>query len=341
MEPYQRLEIELAAWAGYAPEQMVVCNSGTAALHLALEAFRLPIGGEVLVPDYTFIACARAVTLAGLRPVFVDCDERLCIEPDLISDKMLVRHLAVMPVHVYGRRCQMESVHSLARRAHRIYGNSLAVIEDMAESHGVQPHPETDAACYSFYRNKIISGEEGGAIAFRDPKHAAYARLLRSQGNHGDWVHTPRAMNYRMTNDAATRILQSLRMFDHNLAARREIEAEYDRLCPVEWRQPPRDVPWVYDLRIPGMEIEMRLKVLGVLRGIEIEARAGFRPCSLQDEYCVRGPVNGEYPDGAKICRNTNALDASREIIALPIQPGVTTPAQIQLAMTAIQRIVG
>lgn len=236
---------------------------------------------------------------------------------------------AIMAVHIYGRLCNMDVIHAFAKP------RGLFVIEDMAEAHGVVPHPETHAICYSFYRNKIIAGEEGGVVAFRDPDHAAYARLLRSQGNQGDWVHIPRAHNYRMTNAAACQILHSLRMFDHNLMARRKIEAEYDRLCPAEWLQPWRDVPWVYDLRIPGMTAEMQSKVLGVLRGIGIEARAGFKPCSIQDEYCVRGS------DGAKICRNINAYDASLEVIALPIVPGITTPAMIRLAMDAIRRIIG
>lgn len=335
MEPYKQLEIELATWAGYRPDQMVVCNSGTAALHLALEAMQLPLKSEVLVPDFTFIACARAVTLAGLRPWFVDCDGRLCMEPGLIKDDKLTTLQTIMPVHVYGRRCQMASVHSLVGRAHRLYGNVISVIEDLAEAHGIRPHQQTDAACWSFFKNKIIAGEEGGAVVFRDPEHATYARLLRSQGNTGDWVHVPRAMNYRMTNDAATRILQSLRMFDYNLAARREIEAEYDRLCPDEWRQPTRNVPWVYDIRVPGMTAETQSKVLEVLRGVGVEARAGFKPCSTQDEYCERGP------DGAKICRSPNAFDAANEVIALPITPGVTGPMLCRLAFDAVRRILG
>ena len=84
MEPYQQLEREWAEWNHLDPAGMVVCSSGTAALHLALEALCLG-GAEIIVPDYTMIACARAVTLAGCTPVFVDCDERLLMDLELLA----------------------------------------------------------------------------------------------------------------------------------------------------------------------------------------------------------------------------------------------------------------
>lgn len=85
MEAYQRLEKEWAEFNGLDSAGMVACSSGTAALHLALEAFRLPPGSEVLVPDYTMVACPRAVAMAGLTPVFVDCDKRLLMDLQLLE----------------------------------------------------------------------------------------------------------------------------------------------------------------------------------------------------------------------------------------------------------------
>lgn len=80
MEAYESLEQEFAQWQGLDPRGMVACSSGTAALHLALEALQLPQGSQVIVPDYSMIACPRAVVLADLRPVFVDCDEQLLMD---------------------------------------------------------------------------------------------------------------------------------------------------------------------------------------------------------------------------------------------------------------------
>src|SRR4051812_22174756 len=107
MQAYELLERDLAAWAGN--PNMVVCNSGTAALHLALEALKIPAGSECLCPEFTFVACARAIVLAGLTPVFVDCGEDLLIDPSLFVDAYRIcAPEVVLWVHLYGRRCDVE-----------------------------------------------------------------------------------------------------------------------------------------------------------------------------------------------------------------------------------------
>lgn len=318
METYERFEQEWEKWAGV--ENVVACSSGTAALHLALEAMQLPLGSEVIVPDFTMVACPRAVTLAGLVPVFVDCTA------DLLMDYMLVERLleqdegktirAIMPVHVYGRKYPVDC----GRQC-----EDVRVIEDLAEAHGVKPHPDTDAACWSFYKNKIIAGEEGGAVAFKDPEHAARARQLRSMGFTAahDFMHVPRGHNYRMSNAHATLILDSLERVgaDHRnglgtLSSRRHVEARWGEACPVEWRMPPRDAPWVYDLRIPGMTSEQQGRVVGALQEVGVAARHAFKPCSRQEEYrqcrmAARDLITG-----------TAASLAAREVIYLPLTGG-------------------
>src|SRR5690348_570082 len=104
MEPYEQLEVEFAEWAGVA--NTVACSSGTSALQLALTALRLPPGSRVLVPEFTMVACARAVVMAGLVPVFVDCDDEGLIDVTQLYQRCLDELPdAVMAVHVYGRQC--------------------------------------------------------------------------------------------------------------------------------------------------------------------------------------------------------------------------------------------
>lgn len=319
MEAHVRLEHELASWVGCQPEQVVACSSGTAALHLALEAFELPAGSGVVMPDYSMIACPRAASLAGLVPVFMDCNR-----DDLLLDPVGVQSLlrsarnvtskqarVVMPVHVYGRRCAMEALHRVC------LPYRVIVIEDMAEIHGVPPHSLTDAACWSFYRNKVVAGEEGGAVVFKNPERAATARSLRTLGftERHDYRHIPRGHNYRMSSVHAELIRQSLIRFGENLAARRRVEKWYDEECPKAWRQPVRDVPWVYDLRIPGLiRDEMRIIVSGLLRS-GIPARYGFFPMHLQTEYAAGKVVT---------VGGWNSVRASEEVFYLPILPEMT-----------------
>jgi len=323
MELYQRLEVEWAKFNDLDPRGMVACSSGTAALHLALECLELPPGSEVIVPDYTMVACPRAVTLAGLRPRFVDCGPDLLMDDgDPMGNAQVEPYSAFMAVHVYGRRVDMDWIFSTAGVCH-------AVVEDLAEAHGLKPHPATDAACWSFYKNKVVAGEEGGAVWFRDYDRAEAARSLRTLGftEAHDYTHRPRGHNYRMSNLHAEPILDSIYFYEENLEARRGLEQVCDGECPDRWRMPPREVPWVYDLRVPGLTTGRQAAAVGALREAGIPARFGFKPCSSQEEY--------RNPDGPT---NPNAYAAAREVIYLPLQPGVMTEA---LARTAFRLLRG
>ena len=321
MEPFLELEQKFATWVGVDPTGMVGCSSGTAALHLALEALRLPKGAEVIMPDLTMVACTRAVSLAGLTPVFVDCGEDLLMEKTLIPQALELKTKALMAVHVYGRGYGMEPP--------GFSPGSFYFIEDLAEAHGIKPHSMTDIACWSFYRNKIIAGEEGGAVWFRDSEHAKLARSLRSMGftDAHDFMHLPGGHNYRMSNAHAKLILDSLARADENIRQRRQMEARYDLHCPDEWRMPRRDAVWVYDLRIPGMTKEFQD---GLVRGLQAEgiaARHCFKPMHMQEEYKDCKHVGGEV-----------AERMSREVIYLPVSPTMTEGDAVW-AVAAVKRI--
>jgi dTDP-4-amino-4,6-dideoxygalactose transaminase len=279
-EAYRQLELEWSDWAGV--PNVVACATGTAALQLALSVLKStwPAGkNEVIVPEFTMIACARAVTMAGLVPRFVDCGIDLLIDCDLLEKAITPRTAAIMPVH---------------------------------EAHGA-PLSENhwDVRCWSFYRNKIVGGEEGGAVAFRNPNEAEVARLLRCLGftDKHDFNHLVGGMSARLSNANAEPILRSLRQVQANLHKRRKLEAWYDALIPDAWRMPRRQAPWVYDLRIPGIDLD---RVVPILRQRGIEARHGFKPLGMQPEY----------HEGA--CYAPEAYQASREVMYLPLDPRLT-----------------
>jgi dTDP-4-amino-4,6-dideoxygalactose transaminase len=308
MESYQALEREFAQWNELDPAGMVVCNSGTSALHLALEAMRLPKASEVLVPEFTMVACARAVILAELKPLFVDCSDEL-----VISTKLVEGHChryspyspkVVMPVHIYGLQCNMYALGEIANTY------SLIVVEDLAEAHGIKPDKGTDAACWSFYRNKIICGEEGGAVWFRNPEHAALARQLRTLGfqDTHNYLHVPRGHNYRLSNVHADLIRKSLANADENIKKRRFIESWY-----TEWLEdedfdlgPATQAPWMYAMRLVGYDTTKIVQTLN--RQYRIEARLGFKPMSEQPEFRREG------------FEELNAYRLSRQVIYMPIR---------------------
>ncbi len=339
VDAYIRLEEAWAQWNDLDPAGMVACSSGTAALHLALEAFQLPQGSEVLLSDFNMIACPRAVTLAGLTPVLVDCDSRLLMDCELACQywrENMSTVKVIMAVHIYGRQCRMDSFDTISTCSKTVHERPMYVIEDLAEAHGVKPHPTTDAACWSFFRNKIVtSGEEGGAVWFRDPAHAALARQLRNLGftDAHDFTHLPRGHNYRLANSLAQKVLYSIEMAHSNIARRREVEACYEALCPAEWKMPKRDAVWVYDLRVPGMSPIEQDAVVQALQRAGIAARHSFKPVSDQPEYlhCKLMRTEGEM---------TQARRASREVLYLPLDPD-TPSARCALAFNVLHSVLG
>ena len=300
MEPYEELEIKFAEWNNLDPSGMVACSSGTAALHLAWEALD-PAGKTVDMCDLNMVACPRSVVLAGMTPRFADCTEYLLLDSNSLPplcDSLLI-------THVYGRRVGLEHT-SLEEKDY--------VVEDLAEAHGIRPNRLTHAACWSFYKNKIMAGEEGGAVWFRDPNHAKLARQLRSLGftDAHDFTHVPRGHNYRMSNAHARLILPSLTEADMNLTKRRQVEQWYDAKVPKEWHMPPRDVVWVYDLRIPGITLEQQDRLVKGLNQRGVAARHCFKPMTTLEEWRGKQPVS------------PNALRLSREVIYLPAMPYLT-----------------
>ena len=129
----------------------VACNSGTNAIYLALKALGIGQGDEVIVPEYTMIATAWAVSYTGATPVFADCGDDLLVHKYPITEKTK----AIITVPIYGRKTEKlpYPMKWSVFKDERIY-----VIEDMAEAHGIEP--QGDIACYSFYGNKILTTGE-------------------------------------------------------------------------------------------------------------------------------------------------------------------------------------
>lgn len=271
----RRFEEEFATYNGVG--HGVACASGTGALTLALRALGIGPGDEVLVPEFTMIASAWAVTYTGATPVFVDCADDLNLDVSLIEDKITPRTKAIMPVHVYGRRCDMDAIMNIA------FEYNLRVVEDSAEAHSVRP--VGDVACFSLFGNKIITAGEGGVCVTDDARLAAQMKHLRGMAfsEKHDFIHKKLAYNLRMTNLQAGVALAQLERIDEILAARKRIEMYYDQaLTGVDGitRMPPRDVLWMYDVLADDRD-----GLMAHLLRDGIDTRYFFQPMSRQPMY--------------------------------------------------------
>lgn len=176
----KRFEDTLREYLGVS--HVMAVNSGTAALHMALDALGTQPGDEVILPSLTFVSCPQAVLAISARPVFCDVlPDTLNMDVADVARRITPRTRAIMPVHYGGRICDMEALQSLAEMHH------IAIVEDASHAFGSIWNGRAagtfgTAGCFSFDPIKNITCGGGGAIATNDDKLAAHIRPRRNVG---------------------------------------------------------------------------------------------------------------------------------------------------------------
>jgi perosamine synthetase len=288
----QRFEAEFPTCVE-AKHGVATCN-GTAAIHLALAAAGIGPGDEVIMPSFTMVASANAVTYCGAIPRFVDADpETWTMDVTQLERARTSRTKAVMTVTIYGHPTDFDPVGVFCKK------HGLFWLEDGAEAHGsryrgrhVASYP--DATTFSFYANKIISTGEGGMVCTNDSAYADRCRVLRNLGfklnGPRDYVHDVIGFNYRMTNLQAAIGCAQLRKFGEFVEMRRQNAARYnDRLSeaaefiqlPVE-RSWATNCYWMYGVVLSDACQLSRDEVTSKLREQGIDTRPFFHPMHRQ-----------------------------------------------------------
>lgn len=182
---------------------IAVCN-GTIALHLALVGLGIGKGDEVILPTFTMIASAFAVCYTGATPVFVDADkDSWNIDVTKIEEKITSRTKAIMPVHIFGKMCDMDAIKALADKY------NLYILEDAAEAHGATYKGKksgsfSDMAAFSFFANKNLTTGEGGMVVTNNKDIYDRARYFKNVcfplDGPRNYQHDDVGYNYRMSN---------------------------------------------------------------------------------------------------------------------------------------------
>jgi perosamine synthetase len=179
-------EDDFARYVG--SKHAVAVNSGTAALHLALDAVGIGEGDEVIVPTMTFAATAEVVLYFRAKPVLVDCRrDSFNLDPTKIEAAITPKTKAMMPVHMAGQPCEMDPILEIARR------HKLRVIEDAAHSlparyRGDMVGTIGDITCFSFYATKTITTGEGGMATTENLEWDRRMRMMSLHGiSHDAW----------------------------------------------------------------------------------------------------------------------------------------------------------
>lgn len=226
--PYiEEFETRFAAYVG--ASCAVAVQSGTAALHIALAELGVGAGDEVIVPTLTFAASVNPVLYCGANPVLVDVNpDTWTLDADEVEKAITSRTKAVMPVHLYGNPCDMDSLCALCAE------RRIALIEDATESLGGTWRGQCTGTfgafgCFSFNGNKLITTGGGGMVVTNDPDHADHIRFLVNQARDVSkgYYHPEMGYNYRMTNLEAALGLAQLERLDGFLAAKRRFASIY------------------------------------------------------------------------------------------------------------------
>ncbi|MGB6546189.1 MAG: DegT/DnrJ/EryC1/StrS family aminotransferase [Candidatus Acidiferrales bacterium] len=308
--------------------------SGTDALTLALHASGVGAGDDVIVPAFTFIATASAVSSLGARPVFADIEpDSFGLDPARIEERLTARTRAIVAVHLFGQSAQMDPILALGAR------RGIAIIEDNAQSLGARYHGRATGSmgafgCLSFYPSKNLGAYgDGGMILTASAANAERLRGLRNHGETTRYVSAERGWNSRLDEIQAAALRVKLRHLAQWTAARQAIARAYNSalgglagISTPQIRSNSEHVYSVYTVRVEGgVARRDRVKQHLASRGITSVVYYPV-PLHLQPLYAATQMERGALPESER---------AANEVLSLPIYPGLTE-AQIERVARAV-----
>jgi len=321
-------------------------NSGTDALFLSLLSMGIGRGDEVIIPVFTFIATAFAVSCTGAKPVFVDIDEKTYnLDVNKIEKAITKRTKAIIPVHLFGQVADMQPIMRIAGKY------NLRVIEDACQAHGAKycnkspSHQVTkspvekagaigDAGCFSFYPTKNLGGWGDGGMVVTDNKELRdKLAMLRDCGRKTKYEHVIIGYNSRLDTLQAAILRIKLKYLDiwnrmrvkNSRLYTKELKSSCGIICPAE-ADYSTHIYHVYAVRVRNRDkVVVYLKDNGI--GVLVHYPV---PLHLQKVYKNLGYKKGNFPVAEKV---------AKEIISLPMHPFLTE-AQIKYAAKTLKKTV-
>lgn len=340
-------------------DNVAACQSGTSGLHLSLIDCGVQPGDLVIVPTLTFIAAVNPVRYQFAEPVFMDCDDSLCMDPvklekfcdqecDFIDGKLIHKGTkkqvkAVVVVHVFGNMADMESIMDTAQKYH------LTVIEDSTEALGTYytegkfkgKYAGTigDYGAYSFNGNKIITTGGGGAVTARKTEAVDHLRYLSTQAKDDPhcYIHNEIGYNYRMTNlQAALGVAQMEELPDfierkhRNYDLYKELFDGYELGKIKDFREGTYSNQWFYSLEIDMDQIKGTMRdIITRLEERGVQTRA------------IWGLIHEQTPYRKSLCyKIEKASYYSNCILNIPSSTQITED-DIRFSVDMIKEVLG
>lgn len=310
----------------------IAVSSGTAALEVSIGALGLSTGNEIITTPFSFFASTGAILSAGATPLFVDIKDDCTIDEKMIERTLTKKTRAILPVHLFGKPSHMEVIMAIAKK------HDLFVIEDACQAPGAEIQSTNllinkstnknkyikqenwkkvgsigDMGCFSFYATKNMTTGEGGMITTNNPDVANKARALRSNGH-----------NFKMTElEAALGLVQLTKLDSFNKKRRQNADYLSMLLRGVGGIQIPTVDPETkhvfhqYTIAVTKQFPASRDKLRSILnqKGVQTEV---FYPTTIPQQLSKKTNNHyGQWKEAERACR---------EVLSLPIHPGVTKP---------------
>jgi len=314
------LEKNLSSYLG--AKNVVVTNSGTSALELALRA--LPLTGEVIVPTETFSATLYATMRAGCKPVLADSESDMYLSPRDVKRRVTNKTRAVLVMHVGGHISDsIEELRDLTR------DRGIPLIEDAAHAAGSKfdgtfaCNLGESAAC-SFFPTKVIGSAEGGFVTFRDDESARKARLMKDQGKSRGNYCTVQGYNWRMSEFQAAIALSQLKRIEEFISRRESVARIYDERLkelpagkleplPRSTRERPNWYKYICFLKDEDRDL---LKTKLKSKGINLSGEVYEVPCHMQPAFEELGYRKGDFSKAEQVCATHICLPMSSNLTA-------------------------
>ena len=306
-------------------------NSGTSALHAIILAYGLGKGDEIIVPSFTFISTANSVLFVGAKPTFSDIEEAtLCLDPNLISEKITSNTKAVVPVDYAGLSCKITEIKEIAKE------KKIVLIEDAAEALGATVKGKkvgslSDSAIYSFCGNKVLTTGEGGAVVTNSKEIYEKVKLIRSHGrvdnigyldNPLESSYIEIGYNWRMSSITAALGISQLSKLDKIIKMRQNnaeyISSKLSKHSQIIVPNPPEGYGHSYQfytIRLPDKKTRDSLHEHLIKK--RIFSKVYFNPIHLSSFYMKKfGTKPNSLPVTEKI---------SQQVLTLPMYPNMTS----------------
>jgi dTDP-4-amino-4,6-dideoxygalactose transaminase len=306
-------------------------NNGTTALHMALLAFNIGPGDEVITTPHSWISTSWGIAYTGAKPVYADIDRQSYnLDPQLVEAAVTPRTKAVLPVHLYGQAADMSALRQICDR------HGLVLIEDAAQAHGAQHAGQVvgslgDAACFSFYPGKNLGAfGESGCVTTNSDAVAERIRCLRDHAQAGRHNHVEIGYNTRMEGIQGLVLQRKLAHLPQWTQQRRQHAQFYlnelrdiPGLALPSSADPDSHVWHLFVVLVPDRErFRAALEAAGVATGVHYPVPIPYQPAFAHLGYC-----RGSFPV---------TEDVMNRCVSLPMYPELTE-AQLRHVVQSVR----